>query len=81
MIAFARSGRWDHVYGIEYDAATLLCAKHNAMIYGVEDSITWYQGDCFEVLKNDLAHLKDKAVIFGSPPWGGMSLSLSYNCI
>src|SRR4051812_27518316 len=47
-IAFALSGRWDRVYAIEKDAATLACAKHNAEIYGVADKITFFQGDCFQ---------------------------------
>lgn len=83
-IAFALSGRWKRVYAIEKDATTLACAKHNAEIYGVADRITWFHGDCFEVLgldeskkENAVEALKAIAtqygVIFASPPWGGSS--------
>lgn len=79
-IAFALSKKWKRVYAIEKDEATLACAKHNAKIYGVEDQITWFHGDCFEILgmvesKNTVAELKLIAsqfgVLFASPPWGG----------
>jgi len=90
-IAFALSGRWKRVYAIEKDAATLACAKHNAAIYGVADRITWFQGDCFEILGVDEDHQKNAVgalktilsqygVIFGSPPWGGRS-RLSQSCL
>lgn len=70
-IAFAKSGRWKRVYGIEKDSAVLACAKHNAKIYGVADRITWFLGDCFELLKNQLKDLGPYSVVFASPPWGG----------
>ena len=77
-IAFALSGRWKRVYAIEKDAATLECARHNAEIYGVKDKITWFLGDCFDLLGtggkavDGLRDLIDQyGVIFGSPPWGG----------
>ncbi|KAL1996047.1 hypothetical protein VTN49DRAFT_582 [Thermomyces lanuginosus] len=70
-IAFAKSGRWKRVYGIEKDPAVLACAKHNAKIYGVADRITWFLGDCFELLKNQLKDLGPYSVVFASPPWGG----------
>ncbi|EER23911.1 trimethylguanosine synthase, putative [Coccidioides posadasii C735 delta SOWgp] len=70
-IAFARSNKWRRVYAIEKDPASLQCAKHNAKIYGVEDKITWFQGDCFEILKTQLKDLAPYSVIFASPPWGG----------
>jgi trimethylguanosine synthase len=77
-IAFALSGRWKRVYAIEKDAATLECARRNAEIYGVLDKITWFLGDCFELLgtgKNAVGGLRELVaeygVIFGSPPWGG----------
>lgn len=72
-IAFALSGRWKRVYAIEKNPAILKCAKHNARIYGVEDKITWFQGDCFEILKDQLKDLAPYSVIFASPPWGGKS--------
>ena len=82
-IAFALSGRWKRVYAIEKDEATLQCAKHNAEIYGVSDQITWFRGDCFEILglneestENAVWELQliiqMHGIIFASPPWGGM---------
>ncbi|KAL4979782.1 RNA cap guanine-N2 methyltransferase-domain-containing protein [Aspergillus desertorum] len=70
-IAFARSGHWKRVYAIEKDPATLRCAQHNAEVYGVADKITWFQGDCFEILKSQLKDLAPYSVLFASPPWGG----------
>lgn len=71
-IAFALSGRWKRVYAIEKNPAVLQCAKHNAKIYGVADKITWFEGDCFEIIKNQLKDLAPYSVLFASPPWGGM---------
>jgi tRNA/tmRNA/rRNA uracil-C5-methylase (TrmA/RlmC/RlmD family) len=87
-IAFALSGKWKRVYGIEKDAATLACAKHNAEIYGVSDKITWFHGDCFEILgamdgrtEQTVDALKAIAakfgIIFASPPWGGTLTKLA----
>lgn len=70
-IAFALSGRWKRVYAIERDSKVLECAKHNAEIYGVHNQISWYQADCFELLRKELADLVNHSVIFASPPWGG----------
>ncbi|KKK12346.1 hypothetical protein P175DRAFT_0501308 [Aspergillus ochraceoroseus IBT 24754] len=70
-IAFARSGRWKRVYAIEKNPAVLKCAQHNAKIYGVEDKITWFLGDCFDVIKTHLKDLGPYSVLFASPPWGG----------
>ncbi|KAI5300826.1 hypothetical protein KEM55_004668 [Ascosphaera atra] len=70
-IAFAKSNRWLRVYAIEKDAATLACAKRNAEVYGVAGKITWFLGDCFELLRGELAELGSWSVVFGSPPWGG----------
>ncbi|EED23435.1 RNA methylase family protein, putative [Talaromyces stipitatus ATCC 10500] len=70
-IAFAKSGRWKRVYAIEKDPAVLACAKHNAKIYGVQSKITWFEGDCFEILKTHLKDLGFYSVVFASPPWGG----------
>ncbi|KAL2785223.1 RNA cap guanine-N2 methyltransferase-domain-containing protein [Aspergillus keveii] len=72
-IAFARSGHWKRVYAIEKNPAVLKCAQHNAEIYGVADKITWFLGDCFEILKSQLKDLAPYSVIFASPPWGGPS--------
>ena len=71
-IAFAKSGRWKRVYAIEKDPQTLACAKHNAEVYEVQNMISWYEGDCFEIIKKDLAEMGGYAVVFASPPWGGM---------
>jgi trimethylguanosine synthase len=65
------SGRWDEIFAVEKDPATLACAKHNARIYGVEEKIWWIQGDIFQVSKKRLNGVVENAVIFGSPPWGG----------
>jgi len=73
-IAFAKSGKWKRVYAIEKNPAVLQCAKHNAKIYGVEKQITFFEGDCFQILKNQLKDLAPYSVVFASPPWGGMFL-------
>lgn len=70
-IAFAQCGRWRRVYAIEKDPKALACAKHNAEIYGVQDKISWYQGDCFDIIDKDLADVGEYSTIFASPPWGG----------
>ncbi|KAM0805186.1 putative RNA methylase family protein [Usnea florida] len=70
-IAFALSGRWRRVYAIESDPRALACAKHNAQIYGVQDNISWHEGDCFEILRKELAELGQHSIVFASPPWGG----------
>lgn len=80
-IAFALSGRWKRVYAIEKDPATLECARRNAEIYGVRDKITWFLGDCFELLgtgEEAVSGLRELVaeygIIFGSPPWGGNNI-------
>lgn len=70
-IAFALTGKWKRIYAIEKNPAVLQCAKHNAKVYGVADKITWFEGDCFELLKKELKDLAPYSVIFASPPWGG----------
>ncbi|KAK2766293.1 hypothetical protein FQN54_007810 [Arachnomyces sp. PD_36] len=70
-IAFALSGHWKRVYAIEKNPTVLKCAKRNAEVYGVADKITWFEGDCFEILRNNLKDLAPFSVIFASPPWGG----------
>ncbi|CAK7562885.1 MAG: putative diacylglycerol O-acyltransferase tgs1 [Sporothrix epigloea] len=86
-IAFALTGYYSRVIGIERDADTLACAQENARISGVpEGAITWVHGNCFAVLKELLAEqtqapaedtipsLDTQAtVLFASPPWGGIS--------
>lgn len=78
VIAFAQSERWKRVYAIEKDPRALACAKHNAEIYGVRDRISWYEGDCFEILRNELAELGQHSVFYASPPWGGKSTMLRW---
>ena len=56
---------------MEKDAEVLACAKHNAAVYGVEGKISWFEGDCFQVIRKELADVGEFAVIFASPPWGG----------
>ena len=56
----------------------LECAKHNAEVYGVRNKIVWIQGDCFEVLRKRLKSFGGRAVVFGSPPWGGESSSFGH---
>ena len=81
VIAFAQSERWRRVYAIEKDPRALACAKHNAEIYGVRDRISWYEGDCFDILRKELAGLGSHSILFASPPWGGEhSLLLSVRC-
>ncbi len=73
VIAFARHGRWQRICAIEKDPQLLRCARHNARIYGVEDKIEWFEGDCFEVLLDHFhSPLTQHSVVFASPPWGGM---------
>lgn len=87
-IAFALSG-YKRVYAIEKNPAALACARHNAEIYGVHDRITFFMGDCFDILglNGHKAGISDALVevvkkagfIFASPPWGGMSFQSSIN--
>ncbi|KAF2100032.1 trimethylguanosine synthase [Rhizodiscina lignyota] len=70
-IAFALSGRWERVFAVEKDPEELKCAKQNAKVYGVEKKISFVNGDCFNIIKNRYSHMREEAVIFASPPWGG----------
>ncbi|KAJ9654016.1 putative diacylglycerol O-acyltransferase tgs1 [Neophaeococcomyces mojaviensis] len=81
-IAFALSGAFRRVYAIEKNEAALACARHNASIYGVLDKITFFHGDCFDILGLNgvkpgvtvdvLSKVISQAgIIFASPPWGG----------
>lgn len=85
-IAFALAG-YKRVYAIEKNLAALECARHNAKIYGVHNQITFFHGDCFEILGlsdgqpgkkiDDLvAVIKKAGIIFASPPWGGKLTSI-----
>lgn len=77
-IAFARSGRWKKIYAIELDEDVMRCGKHNAKLYGVDHKISWFHGDCFEIIKNELSPLGQYSVIFASPPWGEQIQYLTY---
>jgi trimethylguanosine synthase len=71
-IAFALSGRWTKIVGIEKDPSVIACAQHNAAIYGVADQITWMNDDSFSYLANPSSSIDvTKTAIFASPPWGG----------
>ena len=59
------------MFAIEQNPQVLACAKHNAVVYGVQDQISWFEGDCLEIIKNELAEMGELGVIFASPPWGG----------
>lgn len=61
-IAFARSNRWKRVYAIENDPHNLACAKHNAQLYGVNNQISWYLGDCFDIVTSELRDLHQSRV-------------------
>jgi trimethylguanosine synthase len=62
-IALARVGL--NVFAIELNEERLEMAKHNAKIYGVEDKITFIQGDYYSIANT----LNADAVIL-DPPWG-----------
>jgi trimethylguanosine synthase len=71
-IAFALSGRWAKVIGIEKDASAIACAQQNAAIYGVADQITWINDDSFSYFASNSSSIDvSQTVIFASPPWGG----------
>lgn len=72
-IAFALTGRWKHVIGIERNPSVLACAQRNAIIYGVAEKITWVNADSFSYVRklySDSSSGKS-TTIFASPPWGG----------
>ncbi|KAF9434899.1 Trimethylguanosine synthase [Entomortierella beljakovae] len=54
------------VIAIDIDPVRLMCAKHNARIYGVEDRIEFICGDYMTLIPKLKAD-----VVFLSPPWGG----------
>lgn len=71
-IAFALSGRWSKVIGIEKDPSVIACAQHNAAIYGVAEQITFVNEDSFSYLTANSSSIDvSNTVIFASPPWGG----------
>lgn len=62
-IALARQGK--RVIAVELDPHRLAMARHNASIYGVDEQITFIQGDFFEVAPTVTA-----AAVVLDPPWG-----------
>ncbi|KAG0004249.1 Trimethylguanosine synthase [Entomortierella chlamydospora] len=54
------------VIAIDIDPVRLMCARHNAKIYGVEDRIEFICGDYMKLIPRLKAD-----VVFLSPPWGG----------
>ncbi|KAF9355368.1 Trimethylguanosine synthase [Mortierella sp. AD094] len=54
------------VIAIDIDPVRLMCARHNARIYGVEDRIEFICGDYMTLIPRLKAD-----VVFLSPPWGG----------
>jgi trimethylguanosine synthase len=75
VIQFALSGRWERIFAVEKDKVKVQCARNNAEVYGVGKKVFWITGDVFEALGKRLKSLGQEAVIFASPPWGGMSSS------
>lgn len=69
-IQFALSASCKRVIAIDTNPTAILCAKHNAHIYGVLDKIEFIVGDFFELVNAKESILKADAV-FLSPPWGG----------
>lgn len=69
-IQFALSASCKRVIAIDTNPSAILCAKHNAQIYGVLEKIEFIVGDFFELLNTKESRLKADAV-FLSPPWGG----------
>lgn len=58
------------VIAIDTNPTAILCAKHNAKIYGVLEKIEFIVGDFFQLVNAKESRLKADAV-FLSPPWGG----------
>jgi trimethylguanosine synthase len=69
-IQFALSTSCKRVIAIDKSPTAILCAKHNAQIYGVSEKIEFIVGDFFELISTRGSELKSDAV-FLSPPWGG----------
>lgn len=63
-IALARSGK--RVTTIELDPKRLQMARHNAAVYGVEESIAFINGDVLQLLAT-----LDADAVYLDPPWGG----------
>ncbi|KAL6493192.1 hypothetical protein OROGR_032951 [Orobanche gracilis] len=59
-----------HVIAIDIDPYKIDYARHNAAIYGVDDSIDFMKGDSFSLAPKLKAN-----TVFMSPPWGGPDYS------
>ncbi len=67
-IGFAKHA--DHVYAIEIDHNRIEMAKNNLKVYGLEDKVTFIEGDYFKE-----APLIQADAVFIAPPWGGPDYS------
>jgi trimethylguanosine synthase len=90
-ISFALSGHFDRVIGVENNASTLFCARHNAQIYGIGEGngrgkVDWVHGDVFDALekmimerraKTESERQREQIIAFASPPWGGGCLCIT----
>ncbi|KAF8577896.1 S-adenosyl-L-methionine-dependent methyltransferase [Ramaria rubella] len=78
-IAFART--CERVIAMDTSETRLRLARHNAIIYGVQDRIEFILGD-YVSFANTYVSLPERSrtaidVVFLSPPWGGMDYTLS----
>lgn len=67
-IAFGRLKK--QVQSSDIDAGRLEMAKHNAKLFGVEENISFSNGDALEFLRTRRAD-----VVYLDPPWGGPDYS------
>ena len=56
----------DHVYAIEIDHDRIEMAKNNLAVYGLDQKVTFIEGDFF-----DEAPKLNAEAVFIAPPWGG----------
>ncbi|KAI9343480.1 RNA cap guanine-N2 methyltransferase-domain-containing protein [Zopfochytrium polystomum] len=66
-IQFALQG--SRVIAVDIDPVKIMCAKHNAGVYGVLDKIEFICGDFMTMRDRGV----QADVVFLSPPWGGPS--------
>lgn len=69
-IAFARFGK--RVYAIEKDGKRLEMARNNAAVYGVDNTITFINGDFFEEVRKIQRSSQPAEGIFLDMSWGGV---------
>ncbi|TFY77690.1 hypothetical protein EWM64_g6324 [Hericium alpestre] len=72
-IAFAKT--CERVIALDTSATRLALARHNAVIYGVEDRIEFVLADYLDFARSQRSNTKARKidVVFLSPPWGGPS--------